>query len=515
MEDNNQSPSTNEQISCCQERVEEVKEKRKQQPNPLSKKSMKKRKKILKEQNEGICLNFMKTGKCERENCKYSHDLKEYLSKRTDLLEGICPLFKEYGFCPNGYTCEWYKSHINEQGELITNNELMKLHPFKEPLNTQKPETLHVLRTNKFDFKIPEEFPVPEKKILDLKGKLILPSLCTFGNLPFRKVVKRFGCDVTMTEMIMAESLVEGKTSEWALVKRDSSEDIFGIQLCVGNSMLAAKACQVLNSVDCDFYELNCACPIDYVYKKGMGAQLIERPKRIESLLHAMRSVTERPVAIKVRTGKSSNTIQDVLLPNCADYGAAMVSIHGRTRDQRYTKSADWDFIKQATTITQCPVIGVGDIYGYKDYQKALDCGVATVAIGRGALIKPWIYTEIKEKRDWDISSSERLDILRQYALDGLSHWGSDAQGISKTREFMCHHLTFMTRYVPVHCVIETNQEISIKVRNDRVMCYRDDMEKLLTSDRLEDYIKITEMFLGPAPKDFVYVPKHQSYVKM
>ena len=176
---------------------------------------------------------------------------------------------------------------------------------------------------------------------------------------------------------------------------------------------------------------------------------------------------------------------------------------------------ADWNFIQKATEISQVPIVGIGDIYSYKDYQNAIACGVHAVGIARGALMKPWIFTEIKEKRDWDISSSERLDILKQYAYDGLAHWGSDLQGVNTTREFLCHHLTFMSRYVPVHCCVETNQDISIKVKNDPSMCYRDDMEKLLTSDNYNDYIKITEMFLGPAPKEFVFVPKHKSYVKM
>ena len=490
--------------------------KRKQQPNPMSKNSQKKRKIDVKKQNEGVCLSYMRTGKCDREECKFSHDIKSYISRRTDFQEGECPLFSQYGFCPSGVTCQWTKSHMTDEYQLIQNEDKMKQNPFKSAMNSVSGETLHLLRKNNYHFDIPETFEQPKTNPqLDFSGKLILPSLCTFGNLPFRKTVKRFGCDVTMNEMVMADVLCEGKASEWALVKRDPLEDIFGVQLCAGNANLAAKAIQLLNTIDCDFYELNAACPIDLVYNKGMGAKLCERPRKIEQLMHAMRSMTERPVTLKVRTGKDSHTIDESLLPHCHEYGASLVNIHGRTREQRYTKLADWDFIKKATTVCQTPIVGIGDIYSYRDYQKAMDCGVHAVGVARGALMKPWIFTEIKEKRDWDISSSERLDILKQYAYDGLAHWGSDLQGVNKTREFLCHHLTFMSRYVPVHCCVETNQEISIKARNDASMCYRDDMEKLLTSDNYEDYIKVTEMFLGPAPKEFVFVPKHKSYVKM
>ena len=71
--------------------------------------------------------------------------------------------------------------------------------------------------------------------------------------------------------------------------------------------------------------------------------------------------------------------------------------------------------------------------------------------------MKPWIFKEIKEKIDYDISSSERIDILREYAEFALTHWGSDEKGVNTVRDFMCHHLTFMSRYVPVHCCIEKN----------------------------------------------------------
>jgi tRNA-dihydrouridine synthase 3 len=126
--------------------------------------------------------------------------------------------------------------------------------------------------------------------------------------------------------------------------------------------------------------------------------------------------------------------------------------------------------------------------------------------------VKPWIFKEIKEKIDYDISSSERIEILRQYAEYGLMHWGSDEKGVNTVREFMCHHLTFMSRYIPVHCCKEGGFEPSLKARTYEGMCYRDEMEQLLSSKKNSDMVKITEMFLGKAPEKFIFVPKHKSY---
>ena len=91
--------------------------------------------------------------------------------------------------------------------------------------------------------------------------------------------------------------------------------------------------------------------------------------------------------------------------------------------------------------------IGNGDVLSQEEYyQKKAASGVDTVLLARGPLIKPWLFTEIKEQRDWDISASERLDILRKYCNYGLEHFGSDADGVSKTRRFLLEWLSFLHR---------------------------------------------------------------------
>jgi len=482
--------------------------------DPSSKKSQQKRKKQVGHKNDGLCQQFFRNGKCNRNECNYSHDIKTYINS-AKFLDEPCQIYKKYGMCPSGFICMWGKEHIDfEKCQIKTNEELMKQNPINKELNVIQGEDIHKIRKGKFDYDMPKEFSKPEPKLLDFKDKLILPSLCTFANLPFRRIVKKYGCDITMSEMIMSQSLIEGKSSEWALTRKDPCEDIFGIQICTGEKTKAYKSIKLLDKYcpDVSFYELNCACPIDLVYNHGMGARLCETPNRIQTLLSAMRSATNKPVAIKVRTGKNENTIAKNLIPFLYDYGVANVSIHGRTKNQRYSKDADWDYIEECVKVSKIPVIGVGDIYRYTDVEKAKEKGVNSVAIARGALVKPWIFKEIKEKIDYDISSSERIEILRQFAEFGLIHWGSDEKGVNTVRDFMCHHLTFMSRYVPVHCCEEGGIVPSLKARPYEGMCYRDEMEKLLASNKNSDMIKITEMFLGKAPEGFVFVPKHKSY---
>lgn len=127
------------------------------------------------------------------------------------------------------------------------------------------------------------------------------------------------------------------------------------------------------------------------------------------------------------------------------------------------------------------------------------------------ALIKPWIFTEIKEKKVWDISSSERLDMLKDFGNYGLEQWGSDTMGINNTRRFMCEWLSFLCRYVPVG-LLETRSDgkQGLQTINDRPPAFvgRDDLETLMASPLATDWIKITEMILGPSAPDFHFEAK-------
>jgi len=186
------------------------------------------------------------------------------------------------------------------------------------------------------------------------------------------------------------------------------------------------------------------------------------------------------------------------------------ITVHGRSRQQRYSKAANWDYLAQCAIASEnTQLFGNGDVLSYEEYYDHMEkTGVSGIMVARGALIKPWIFTEIKEKRHWDISSKERLDILKNYCNYGLEHWGTDTQGINKTRRFLLEWQSFLCRYVPVGLLEVLPQKI-----NEKPPPYygRDDLETLLSSPDCADWIKISEMLLGPSPKDFVFLPKHKA----
>ncbi|CAM2109319.1 unnamed protein product [Caretta caretta] len=311
--------------------------------------------------------------------------------------------------------------------------------------------------------------------------------------------------------MAVCTNLLQGQSSEWALLKRHYTEDLFGVQLEGAFPDTMTRCAELLNqTIEMDFVDINVGCPIDLVYKKGGGCALMNRSNKFEQIVRGMNSVLDVPLTVKIRTGVQEKVnLAHKVIPNIRKWGASMVTLHGRSREQRYTKVADWEYIAECAKLASpMPLVGNGDILSYEDANRAMQTGVSGIMIARGALIKPWIFTEAKEQRHWDISSNERLDILKDFTNYGLEHWGSDTQGVEKTRKFMLEWLSFLCRYIPAGLLEYLPQKI-----NERPPYYmgRDYLETLMASQNVDDWIKISEMLLGPVPANFTFLPKHKA----
>lgn len=352
------------------------------------------------------------------------------------------------------------------------------------------------------------------KPVIDFREKLVLSPLTTVGNLPFRRICKEFGADITCGEMACAVPLLKGLGQEWALTKRHESEDIFGVQVCGNNPNVITQAAQVLHeTARVDYIDLNIGCPIDLIYQQGGGSALMRRTNILELTVRSCAALSEQlPFTVKMRTGiYADKSVAHELLPLVEEWGAAAVTLHGRSREQRYTKSANWAYIEQcASQAKHMPVIGNGDILSYEDYveRRTLAPHVSSVMIGRGALIKPWIFQEIKDQKPWIPTSTQRFELLRRYCNYGLEHWGSDTKGVESTRRFLLEWQSFLYRYIPEELQISPPQKINSRPQKYRG---RDEMETLMSSANSADWVKLSEMLLGPVPQGFSFVPKHKA----
>eukprot|EP00475_Leptophrys_vorax_P032206 TRINITY_DN4952_c0_g1_i5.p1 TRINITY_DN4952_c0_g1~~TRINITY_DN4952_c0_g1_i5.p1 ORF type:complete len:542 (+),score=99.16 TRINITY_DN4952_c0_g1_i5:252-1877(+) len=514
------------------------------------------------------CKPFFSSQECSYgDKCSFSHDVAKWLQLRSqstpkESLEMACPFFDKAGKCPYGYLCVFASSHlkdgklvIEERGNSVQLNvdstsfspalraqlrsgnyefsvapKLLEQYRVSRDLknsNRCSPEldnSVFALSTNDFEY-----LPVSRERSLLFSDKLYLAPLTTVGNLPFRRVCKILGADITCGEMAECKSILEGRAGEWALLRRHSSEDLFGVQIS-GNSVEELCKSVELISTHCsvNFIDLNVGCPIDQVCKRGLGAGMLQKPNRMLECVRGMVGTSKIPITVKIRTGYSENKrLTCSLIPKLASCGISALTVHGRTREQRYTRLADYDYLGDCAiecAKQKLPFFANGDIFTMRQYFSSLDLlrsraedmefhnYPSGLMIARGALIKPWIFTEIKERRDWDISSRERFELLQSFVNNGLEHWGSDDLGVEHTRRFLLEWLSFFCRYVPLG-VMETlpgDQQVQMNWRPPPFVG-RDDLETLMSSPLVSDWIKISEMLLGPVRKNFEFVPKHKA----
>ena len=223
----------------------------------------------------------------------------------------------------------------------------------------------------------PKQF-LPRKerrKLIDFRNKVYVAPLTTVGNLPFRRIMKRYGADITCGEMALADQLLAGRPGEWALLKRHPSEDVFGVQIAAGHPDVYTRVAELLSGEEgmhIDFLDMNLGCPLDMVCNKGAGASLMLREKKLRGAIEGMAGVLDCPITIKMRTGwNDDRPLARTLVPKIQGWdipGIGAIMVHGRSRLQRYSRAANWDYIaqvgrsQQSSKLTQIPVIGNGDI---------------------------------------------------------------------------------------------------------------------------------------------------------
>ncbi|HEY5908729.1 MAG TPA: tRNA-dihydrouridine synthase family protein [Vicinamibacteria bacterium] len=271
------------------------------------------------------------------------------------------------------------------------------------------------------------------------------------GNLPFRRLCVEQGAEVTVSEMVVVRKLLKDHNSEFALLRSHESEPCFGVQLADRTPDSLAEGARIAESRGARFVDLNCGCPIDQMTRRGLGASLLQKPGRLARLVTAMAGAVSVPVTVKLRLGwREGKENVSELARACEEAGAKAIAIHGRTREQRYSRAADWDAIGRVAAERKVPVIGNGDILTHYEARARRErSGVSSVMLARGALIKPWLFRELREGREWLPTADERLALLWRFVELLRDHFGTDERGQKRILRFLPWHLGFFCRYRP------------------------------------------------------------------
>ena len=281
-----------------------------------------------------------------------------------------------------------------------------------------------------------------------IEDKLILAPLTRGGTPAYRSLCADFGADVTMGEMIFARHLLKGDRREAARLRRHEREATFGAQIATNNIAEGLGAIRRAKEAGVCFVDLNCGCPIREATRRGLGSALLRKPEKLARLVGGLVADAEIPVSVKLRLGPENTTNVDSVLEAFAALPKppAFVTIHGRTATMRYRTPADYDAIERGRKIFP-NIVGNGDVL--TPYE-ALRKPIPTLMIGRGALICPWIFQDIKANTTWLPTAEERVLVYYDLARRFQSHFGTDQKGKQMAWYFFPWHFDFLTRWRPL-----------------------------------------------------------------
>ena len=221
---------------------------------------------------------------------------------------------------------------------------------------------------------------------------------CT--DLAYRKIARRFGCQIAFTEMVKDRPVVQGNAKTLDMLKTADWDHPLGMQVVGRDADLMREAAKRLEALGADVIDVNLGCPVPKVVNDGCGAALLREPEQVGRILDAMISAVKVPVTIKMRTGFGDGDDDRFLqiAKLAGDCGVGAITVHGRTRKQMYTGFSNHDAIRAVKQVARVPVIGNGDIRSGADAKKMMeDTGCDGVMLARGALGNPWIYREVEQ----------------------------------------------------------------------------------------------------------------------
>lgn len=270
---------------------------------------------------------------------------------------------------------------------------------------------------------------------------VILAPMSGVTDMPFRKLVKKCGAGLVVSEMIASRAMILQTRQSMQKCEVSEGEDTTSIQLAGCDPDVMADAAKLNEDIGAKIIDINFGCPVKKVVGGNAGSALMKDEKLAAKILEKTVNAVNVPVTLKMRTGWDDESRNAPNLAKIAeDLGVKMITVHGRTRCQMYKGKADWRFIKNVKDAVNIPVIANGDINTIDDAQKCMEkSGADGVMIGRGAYGRPWFINQIMHYFEHkeilpDPIIEEKAKIILSHYKDMIDYYGQNV-GIRMARK--------------------------------------------------------------------------------
>jgi len=296
---------------------------------------------------------------------------------------------------------------------------------------------------------------------------LLLAPMEDVSDPPFRAVCKENGADMMYTEFISAEGLIRDAAKSLQKLDIYDYERPIGIQIFGEKIDSMREAAAKAENAQPELIDINYGCPVKKVACKGAGAGILLDIPKMEQMTREIVNQVSLPVTVKTRLGWDENTIKIVEVAlRLQDAGIKALTIHGRTRQQMYKGSANWNFIREVKNHPdiEIPIFGNGDVSSPEsalDFKEKFD--VDGIMIGRASIGYPWIFNEIKHFfKTGEIldppSLEERVEAVKKH-LDFSIKWKGEKKGIFEMRRHYTNYFKGINNFKPVRMQLVTSDE--------------------------------------------------------
>ena len=262
-------------------------------------------------------------------------------------------------------------------------------------------------------------------KLIDFSKPVVaLAPLAGYTDLPFRSVVKNFGVDYTVSEMISSNALAYNSEKTKKMILKSPNEDPYFVQLSGSKPDIMQIAVEKLNAIDgIAGIDLNCGCPAPKVFNHGSGSNLLGDLPRLQEMLKTIKKYSNKQyTTAKIRIGIDEKIPVDIAKA-IEDCGIDFIAVHGRTKKGAYKAPVDYDAIAAIKDAVSIPIIANGDITDLKKAQYVLEYTKADgVMIGRGAVGKPWVFHQIATGNE-EVSNELKKEIIIEHFNKMIEHY--------------------------------------------------------------------------------------------